>query len=418
MIFKQFSNIVEITVICMVIWTSGGINSATNTLDFSLVQTDISKVSVPETIKVVGLGEASHGVKEYHQMKEELFKALVLNHGCRTFIIEGDFGGALKVDAYIHGGTGSAEDVVKEIGFSIYNTQEMVALIDWMRLYNENAPIGDDLHFYGMDMQRFDNNKEFLFSALDASVPELSEKYKTTFMPLTDETRLNLSTDVLDKAKIDAIELLKELDHAEKEIVANIGQTDFDFARECANTIYSYTDILLSSDKSYNTLRDQYMFEKMVWFLQIEDNLIFMNGHNGHIGKTSVSNYTCLGELLSNSIGKNYFAIGTDAALTTFNSQNDNGSFRVIEVKNQNLLNRQTEYIDDNFYYIDFTEVENNKGWNDICKSQLPFTSLNVGITDWQKSIKSFYTTTIVPKDTYDGMIIFQKVSPTTLLST
>lgn len=74
--------------------------------DMTLAQTDVTAISVPESVQVVGLGEASHGVKEYQQMKEEVFRALVQNNGCRTFIIEGDFGSALKVDAYIHGERG------------------------------------------------------------------------------------------------------------------------------------------------------------------------------------------------------------------------------------------------------------------------------------------------------------------------
>ena len=75
-------------------------------------------------------------------------------------------GGALKVDEYIQGSSGKAEDVVGEIGFAIYRTQEMADLIDWMRSYNETASADKKLHFYGMDAQRYDNNKEYLFSLL------------------------------------------------------------------------------------------------------------------------------------------------------------------------------------------------------------------------------------------------------------
>ncbi|MDD2958512.1 MAG: erythromycin esterase family protein [Lachnospiraceae bacterium] len=62
------------------------------------------------------------------------FKALAENNGCRTFIIEGDFGGALKVDQYINGGNGTAEEVVAEIGFAIYRTHEMADLTNWTLL--------------------------------------------------------------------------------------------------------------------------------------------------------------------------------------------------------------------------------------------------------------------------------------------
>ena len=46
-----------------------------------LVQTSLDGLTVPEGVKVVGLGEASHGVKEYQEMKGAVFQALVENNG-------------------------------------------------------------------------------------------------------------------------------------------------------------------------------------------------------------------------------------------------------------------------------------------------------------------------------------------------
>lgn len=414
---KWILSIITMTILGMTLLMGCGNRTNTISTDLSALQTDISTLTVSENVQVVGLGEASHGVKEYHQMKAEVFKALVTNNGCRTFIIEGDFGGALKVDDYIHGGEGTAEDAVGEIGFAIYRTQEMADLVDWMRSYNESAPEGKDLHFYGMDIQRYDNNKEYLFSLLDIAAPDLSKKYKMAFSQLTDETRLTLSSDVLDKSKMDALGLLKEMDAAERDIVGISGQTAFDFARESVNTIYQYSEILLSNNAEYNSLRDKHMSDKVNWFLQHGDgSVLFISGHNGHIGKTSVSGYTCLGELLTKVIGENYFAIGTDAENTTFNSQDNNGNFSVMEVKNQNALNSQLDNMESNFYYIDFLKVADNENWQGILKGQQKITTLNVGISGWQKLLKSFYTTTIVPNDTFNGMIVFKKTSPTTLI--
>jgi len=394
-----------------------GNRTATISADLSALQTDISTFTVSENVQVVGLGEASHGTKEYHQMKAEVFKALVANNGCRTFIIEGDFGGALKVDAYIHGAEGTAENIVGEIGFKIYRTHEMANLLDWMRSYNENAPEGKELHFYGMDIQRYDNNKEYLLSVLDEAAPALSKKYKMIFSQLTDEARLTLSTDILNKSQTDVLELLKEMDASETDIVAISGQTAFNFARESANTIYECSETLLSNNADYNSLRDKYMSEKVSWFLQHgDDSVLFINGHNGHIGKTSVSGYTCLGELLAKNIGESYFAIGTDSEDTEFNSQDSNGNFSIMEVKNRNELNGLLDNMESNFYYIDFLKAVDDENWQKILNGQQKITTLNVGISGWQKLLKSFYTTTIVPNDTFNGMIIFKKVSPTTLI--
>ena len=385
--------------------------------DSSVLQTDISQLSVPESVKIVGLGEASHGAKEYQQMKKDVFKSLVEHNGCRTFIIEGDFGSALKVDKYIHGGEGTAENIVSEIGFAIYHTQEMADLVEWMRSYNEQVPEGKDLHFYGMDMQRYDNNKEYLFSVLDKAAPDLSEKFKNAFSDLTDENRTSLKSDILKQAESDVQELLNQLDVREKEIVAVCGQDAFDFARECANTILECGE-LLESNSDYNKIRDKHMEEKIEWFLQHGDgSVIFINGHNGHVGKTSISNYKCLGALLNEKYESSYFAVGTDAEDTKFNSQDDDGNFTVKEIKNTDDFTKQFEKIDSKCYYLDFSKVSDNEQWQSILVHKQSVTSLNVGIYGWQQALKLFCTTNIIPKDTFDGVIVFRETSPTTLLN-
>lgn len=412
---KRCLNIAVAIICCLTLFAGCGKSKTAMSADLSYAKTDIGSISVPSTVQVVGLGEASHGVSEYHQMKTEVFKALVENNDCRTFIIEGDFGGALKVDEYINGGNGTAEEIVGEIGFAIYRTQEMADLVDWMRSYNETVPAEKKLHFYGMDAQRYDNNKEYLFSVLDKTIPELSTKYTELFSQLTDENRTSLDAATLNHGKEAALELKKEMDTAEADIVKTSGQTAFDFAKECVNAIYACCDIM-SSD-NYNATRDKYMFEKVEWFLQYgDDSVLFINGHNGHIGKTSVAGYTCLGELLTGSLGDNYYSIGTDAQETKFNSQNDNGSFDVVKVSNKNGLNCQLDNPDSKPYFIDFSVSIADETWKQIINSEQTITTLNVSLSGMQKFIKSAYTTTIVPDKTFDGMIIFQRVSPTTFI--
>lgn len=379
-------------------------------------QSDIGAISVPNDVQVVGLGEASHGVSQYHQMKADVFKALVENNGCRTFIIEGDFGGALKVDQYINGGSGSAEKAVAEIGFAIYRTQEMVDLVDWMRSYNETVSQEEALHFYGMDVQRFDNNKEYLFSVIEQTHPELGAEYSEVFEQLTDEQRTSLDETTLNSAKESLSEFIDKLDAVETDIVESLGQPAFDFARECAKTIYACCEVQLSDN--YNATRDQYMYEKVEWFLQHGDNsILFINGHNGHIGKTSVAGYTCLGELISNNLGNGYYSIGTDAQKTQFNSQKDNGEFEVVEVSNSNDLNNQFSGEDSSQYFIDFATAISDETWGQILSSEQSITTLNVSLSGMQKMLKSAYTVTIIPKATFDGMIVFQSVTPSTILS-
>lgn len=412
--FKRFLRVILMMLCCVALLAGCGDAAPAVSADMSYAQTDISSVTVPDNVQVVGLGEASHGASEYHQMKSEVFKALVANNGCRSFIIEGDFGGALKVDEYIHGGNGTAEEAVGEIGFAIYRTQEMSDLVDWMRAYNENVPAEESLHFYGMDTQRFDNNKEYLFNVLDEAAPELSAKYQEEFSALTDENRLSLDDAALNKGKEAASSLMEEMDAAQADMVNNSEQAAFDFARECVNSIYACCDIQLSTN--YNATRDQHMFEKVEWFQQHGDgSVLFVNGHNGHIGKTSVAGYTCVGKLLTEKLGDDYYAIGTDAQVTEFNSQTNTG-FEVVKVSNENELNCLLDNSDQEMFFVDFANATADEAWNKMLNSEQTITTLNVSLSGMQKMMKFAYTTKIVPEKIFDGMIVFKKVSPTTII--
>ena len=272
------------------------------------------------------------------------------------------------------------------------------------------------MHFYGMDVQRFDNNKEYLFSVIDQTHPELSAEYSEVFAQLTDENRNSLDEAALNSAKESVSEFIEKLDTVETDIVDSLGQPAFDFAKECAKTIYACCEVQLSDN--YNATRDQYMYEKVEWFLQHGDNtVLFINGHNGHIGKSAVAGYTCLGELLSDNLGNGYYSIGTDAQETQFNSQKGNGEFEVLEVSNSNDLNNQFSNADNGQYFIDFASATSDEVWKQILSSKQSITTLNVSLSGMQKMLKSAYTVTITPQDIFDSMIVFQSVTPSTILS-
>lgn len=399
--------------VCLLTGAVAGCGGKTAEADMGLVQTDVSAITVPEEVQVVGLGEASHGVKEYQEMKCAVFQALVEQNGCRTFVIEGDFGNALKVDDYIHGGEGTAKEAAAWIGFRIYRTQEMEELIEWMRSYNEEKAMeGEDLHFYGMDMQWADSSKEYVFRVLDPIAPDVCSGYKEALEFLNDDEMYDISSEEFEQGLPAAEGLIQEVDRAREKIVEAYGEETFAYARECAQSIYNCCDIR-KSDRAYNAVRDSHMAEKVQWFIEHGDgSVIFINGHNGHIGKVNCTpGYDCLGRLLVQELGERYFAIGTDAQVTSFNSQTDDG-FEVLRVENQNPLNELTGKTGQNYYYIDFSAAAADARWNKILSDKQRITSLNVTAVT---AMKAFYTTELIPKDTFDAMIVFGEVSPTTL---
>lgn len=406
---KKF--ICSIAIVSCFIAFIAGCGNKTVEADMDLTQTDVSAIAVPKDVQVVGLGEASHGVKEYQEMKAKVFQALVANNGCRTFVIEGDFGNALKVDEYIHGGKGTAKKAAAQIGFRIYRTEEMESLIEWMRTYNETAEEGADLHFYGMDMQWADSSKEYVFRVLEQISPNSSTQYREALAFLNDDEMYDISSKAFEQGLPVTKKLIQEVDNAEKDIVETLGSETFAFARECACSLYNCCDIR-KSDRKYNAVRDSHMAEKVQWFIEHGDgSVIFINGHNGHIGKVNTANYDCLGKLLTQQLGDSYFAIGTDAGVTSFNSQTDSG-FKELKVKNQNDLTALAAKIEQEYYYVDFGTASVDDTWNSIISDTQRMTSLNVTVVT---TAKAFYTIQAIPNKMFNAMIVFDEVSPTTL---
>ncbi|MDR0287764.1 MAG: erythromycin esterase family protein, partial [Clostridiales bacterium] len=53
---------------------SGCTQSDNAILDKTAFATDLTKLTVSENVRIVGLGEASHGSSEFQQLKGEVFK--------------------------------------------------------------------------------------------------------------------------------------------------------------------------------------------------------------------------------------------------------------------------------------------------------------------------------------------------------
>lgn len=60
--------------------------------DPSLNNADLAPFDIFAGTKIIGLGEASHGTKEFFQMKHRLFKYFVEKHGYKIFGFEADMG--------------------------------------------------------------------------------------------------------------------------------------------------------------------------------------------------------------------------------------------------------------------------------------------------------------------------------------
>ncbi|WP_043262964.1 erythromycin esterase family protein [Streptomyces sp. CT34] len=102
--------------------------------------------------RLLGLGEPTHGVEAFLELRNEFFHHLVAHEGYRSITIESDCLMALTADAYVTHGIGTLDDVMSRgfshgFGASAANRE----LLRWMRDYNEQRPPRERLRFYGFD---------------------------------------------------------------------------------------------------------------------------------------------------------------------------------------------------------------------------------------------------------------------------
>jgi erythromycin esterase-like protein len=104
------------------------------------------------TTRLLGLGEPTHGVEAFLELRNELFRHLVEHDGYRSITIESDCLAALAADAYVTDGLGTLDDAMDR-GFShgFGGAAANRELIRWMRAHNEQRPRHERLHFYGFD---------------------------------------------------------------------------------------------------------------------------------------------------------------------------------------------------------------------------------------------------------------------------
>lgn len=372
--------------------------------EFMQYADQVDNIKIPEKTKIVALGEASHGNVEFQQLKLSVFQNLVENAGIRAFALEGDYGGCEYVNRYIHGGEGTAEQAAAAIGFAIYRTDEMADLISYMRKYNETAKAGDDLRFYGFDMQNWSYNLQYLTEACKASGIDVTELKK-----LEDNDEADGGYDIEEQTRI-IMEIKKELQESDAK---DIKQAD-----HLADTLLQNISLgkVIDSAVEGNALRDQRMAENVMWILSMEEQrgnaCIFISGHNGHIERSG--NYgtdnRVMGNILSDELGEGYFAIETDFYKTNCNLPKSDGKRITHTFYSYDPLAKAAKKAGYDMCWLDFSKVPQNSKLKEQITDHVSMGSLGEGYSAFFMSIfPQSYRISQSSEKLYDGMIFVKK---------
>lgn len=270
-----------------------------------------------KNVPIIGLGEATHGTKEFFEMKHRLFKYFVENFNHRIFAFEMDYGESLIFDEYVQTGKGDLVQLMKDkMYFWTWNTVEVKNLLEWMKNYNQTKSPSERVHIYGIDCQTFKYNVPELLKRINLVTPSLnnnltnligklstvSSGYKGEFHDNVVEAKqliLKNKNLIISKSSLQEYSIIEHL--ADIILQTDVSETDF-------------------ASNSYSSLRDEYMADNVVWLSEQSAFPLSIWAHNRHVHVANEKNY--MGTALSQKYQEKYQTVGFSFANGTVTARN------------------------------------------------------------------------------------------------
>ena len=361
---------------------------------------------VNENAKIIGLGEASHGNKEFQELKLDVFKTLIRDNGVSAICFEMGYGEGVLINDYINGNSNmTIEELFSHISFPIYHTEEMKDLFEWMREYNENSHDGY-LEFYGFDIQ---NPEVDIFV-----ISEYIKKNNIAPAAAPIDAYLAKEFNFKDEKMGEVFDLLNTYkEELSKDIYDEYA--GIDRIRKCIDNVFLAKELaaIPSGDSvAYGTYRDRTMAGNIEEIYHYVGCPIMITGHNGHIGYAG-SYVKTMGSWLKDTMGGEYFAIGTDYFKTTANIRSKNGRKNHTSYSGD-LLAYQAK--DLGTYYLRFADLIDDENLNSIITGKMPTGSLGESFEFLNNLLAAAVRVYAPVTDLYDAMIFVYEATPFTQL--
>ncbi len=150
------------------------IDRAIPLLDTGSLDELISKASDK---KLVLLGEGSHGTHEYYVWRDKISRRLIAEGNFNFIAVEGDFASLYNLNLYVKGldsSSVSAKEILSKLDrwpTWMWANEEVAALAEWLKTYNDKVPQNKKVGFYGMDVYDEWNSKDMVLQTLQKTSP-------------------------------------------------------------------------------------------------------------------------------------------------------------------------------------------------------------------------------------------------------
>jgi erythromycin esterase len=267
-------------------------------------------------VRLVGLGEATHGSREFFQFKHRMLEFLVREMGYTVFAIEASYPACYNINDYVLEGKGDRAAALASQKFWTWDTNEVAEMIEWMREYNKSVPAAKRVKFLGYDIQHFGQALDLVTSYVKKVAPDEAERAEAALKPFRLEVQQfsQLSDEEKTQARIRLLELLGFLSFNQKRFIRQTSAEEFERVLQHArNPMQFYEGYARAmKDPKYPYNRDYYMAENIAYLLDQEPagTKMVVWAHNGHIQMGNLGQMPAMGSWLKQYFGPAYYALG------------------------------------------------------------------------------------------------------------
>jgi erythromycin esterase len=253
--------------------------------------------------RIVMLGEASHGTHEYYTWRSRISKKLITEKGFNFIAVEGDWPDCFRLNRWIKGyePNGDAYSILH--GFRRWPTWmwanwEMVALAEWLHLYNAGISADKRTGFYGLDVYSLWESMESLINYLqenDPSALQAAKEAYSCFEPYRKGEGASYARSLRFVPEGCTEEVLSMLKKIRMQMPAYDGEPESAFSAEqnamvSVNAEKYYRSMLEGGPGSWN-IRDKHMMDTLKKLMRMygEDSKAIVWEHNTHIGDASAT---------------------------------------------------------------------------------------------------------------------------------
>ncbi len=368
--------------------------------------------------RIVSLGEATHGTREFFQMKHRLLEYLVHEKGFTVFAIEANWPESLAIDRYIKTSEGDPKAGLLAMYFWTWQTAEVLDMIEWMRAFNKAPGTHPVLSFTSFDMQVADVAADHVLAFLRKADPQEARAAGTAYaeLPKLREGAPQSSMEAARPIAQGAGEVAAALDAKREALLAATSPEAWRDARQAAEIVHQA--VSNRTPRINADYRDEMMARNVEWLADhaYPGQKIVLWAHNAHVSMGSDSSYKWMGAWLRGRLRSGIYQLGfrfragTARAMSiTAEGKNNGVTNNLVPLSPAGSGDAVLSAAGSPLFFLDLHSVRGETALGRWLRQPHLFRSLGA---IWYEQTPDLHFQLEVLTDLYDGIIFVENTHP------